>query len=230
MESKSIEAVAYLRVSGKGQVEGTGLDRQRDMCETYAKANGFSIVDTFTDEGVSGCLEPAHRPGLRALIGRLLLNSVRVLLVEHPDRLGRDSEVGPAVRLALRKVPGLRVIRVDRGVDVLDEGQRDQNTIDDLISDRARRLIVERTRRGRDRVRAATGRCEGRKPYGYFEHESRGLTRLIELVQGQRVSLRKAAETLTREGVPTRGGNPWTPYSVSLIAKRSASAVRGRAA
>ena len=42
-------AVAYLRVSGKGQVKGHGFKRQREEINRYAKQNGYEII-TFYEE------------------------------------------------------------------------------------------------------------------------------------------------------------------------------------
>lgn len=226
MNSGKIQAVTYLRVSGESQVEGDGLIRQRAACEAYARKHGIEIVDEFRDEGVSGCREPQYRPGLQALIGRLAMNGVRMVLVEHPDRLGRDSEVGPAVRLALRKIGGLRVIRTDREIDILDESSRDLNTIDDLIADRARRLLVDRMAKARARKRAAGIRCDGRKPYGFRSEEASGLDRLISLAHGERLSLRKIAGVLNSERIPTRSGRPWAAGSVASVLKSTASPIR----
>jgi DNA invertase Pin-like site-specific DNA recombinase len=64
-------AVSYLRVSGKGQIEGDGFDRQREAVERYAKTSGFDVLDEYRDEGVSGTRELADRPGLAALLDRL---------------------------------------------------------------------------------------------------------------------------------------------------------------
>jgi DNA invertase Pin-like site-specific DNA recombinase len=225
MNSGKIQAVTYLRVSGESQVEGDGLIRQRAACEAYARKHGIEIVDEFRDEGVSGCREPQYRPGLQALIGRLAMNGVRMVLVEHPDRLGRDSEVGPAVRLALRKIGGLRVIRTDREIDILDESSRDLNTIDDLIADRARRLLVDRMAKARARRRDAGIRCDGRKPYGFRSGESAGLDRLIGLVRGERLSLRRVASILNSENVPTRSGRPWSAGSVASVVRSTTSPI-----
>lgn len=214
-----VPAVVYLRVSSQGQVDGHGLQRQREACEAFAQANGYTIVDTFSDEGVSGCLEPAYRPGLQALIGRLHLNGVRVVLVEHPDRLGRDSEVGPAVRLALRKVDGLRLIRVDRGLDMLADQSRDLNTIDDLIADRARRLLVERMASARAKVRAQGLRCEGRKPFGYRPGEAETVKR-IKALRRRGKSLRAIAQALDGEGRSSRSGKPWSATAIASILAR----------
>lgn len=50
---KKTPAVAYLRVSGKAQAgaDKDGLPRQREAVQTFARRNGYEIVDEFRDEG-----------------------------------------------------------------------------------------------------------------------------------------------------------------------------------
>src|SRR5262250_2803801 len=90
-------AVSYLRVSGKGQVDGDGFPRQRETIERYAKAAGFDLVAEFRDEGVSGAKELDDREGLSDLLTRIRSNGVRVVLVERADRLARDLIVGELI-------------------------------------------------------------------------------------------------------------------------------------
>jgi DNA invertase Pin-like site-specific DNA recombinase len=227
MSTSPITAVTYLRVSGTSQVEGDGFPRQRAACEAYARANGIEIVDEFRDEGVSGCTEPAYRPGLQALIGRLMLNGVRTVLVEHPDRIGRDEEVSPAVRLALRKIPGIRLIAVNTGRNMLarDRFTRMANQQEDTYAAWAREDLVQRLADARARRRQAGIRCDGRKPYGWRDGETAGLDRLLTLVRVEGRSFRAAAATLNAEGFPTRSGKPWQAGSVASVAKSTSSAI-----
>ena len=87
------KAVSYLRVSGKGQADGDGPERQRLAIARFAKAAGYSLVEEYSDIGVSGTKELADRPGLAALIDHLESNGVRVVIVERADRLARDLMV-----------------------------------------------------------------------------------------------------------------------------------------
>ena len=64
-------AFAYLRVSGKGQLEGDGFTRQREAIDRYAKAHDIEIVRTFEEEGVSGKTDPENRFALTDLIASL---------------------------------------------------------------------------------------------------------------------------------------------------------------
>ncbi len=49
-----MKAYGYLRVSGKGQVDGDGLIRQEQAISDYAIAHGIEVAMIFREEGVSG--------------------------------------------------------------------------------------------------------------------------------------------------------------------------------
>ena len=61
-------AVGYLRVSGLGQVSGDGLQRQECAVRDYARRHRLTVIEVFTDPGVSGTKELEHREGLSRLI------------------------------------------------------------------------------------------------------------------------------------------------------------------
>ena len=65
------KAFAYLRVSGKGQVEGDGFTRQLEAIKKYAKANDIKIIRVFREEGVSGTKDLENRPALSELMTAL---------------------------------------------------------------------------------------------------------------------------------------------------------------
>ena len=67
--------------------------------------------------------------------------------------------------------------------------------------------IVLRLRGARMRKWAQDGRCEGRKPYGYYEGEAEALERLKSLrVEG--LGFDRIAARLNDEHIPTRTGRP----------------------
>ena len=51
-------AVAYLRVSGASQIDGTGFDRQHQSCAEYAQQNGLHLVDVFRAPVTTAKLAP----------------------------------------------------------------------------------------------------------------------------------------------------------------------------
>lgn len=111
------KALSYLRVSGKGQIDGDGLPRQRAAIARSAKVNGVEVVDEFTDAGVSGTKELEHRDGLSDLMASIRSNGTRLVLVERADRLARDLMVSEVLLGEFRKL-GVQVIAADSGTDL----------------------------------------------------------------------------------------------------------------
>jgi site-specific DNA recombinase len=88
MSMVSKKAVAYIRVSSTGQVDGTGLDRQESAVREFAKVNKLDLVKIYRDEGISGTVEGFDRPRL-ALLASEIEEGVAII-VENADRLARD--------------------------------------------------------------------------------------------------------------------------------------------
>ena len=98
------KAVSYLRVSGKGQVDGDGFPRQRAAIARFCKAAKYDLVEEFRDEGVSGTKDLDSRPGLAALLDRIESNGVTVLKLRAArERLRRKGH-----RVEGRKPYGFR--------------------------------------------------------------------------------------------------------------------------
>ena len=66
------------------------------------------------------------------------------------------------------------------------------------------------------RKRAQEGRCEGRKPFGYYEGEAEALKRIQEL-RSEGLGFDRLAAKLNAEGIPTRTGKPWHGVVVNRI-------------
>ena len=82
-------------------------------------------------------------------------------------------------------------------------------------------MLVAKLKGARQRRKAATGRCEGRKAYGYLNGEPEVVQRIVAL-RRKALPLQAIADTLNREGVQTRMGRQWTPMQVSNVVKRAA--------
>lgn len=219
--TKKTPALAYLRVSGKGQVHGDGLPRQRDAIARYARKAGVDLVAEYADEGVSGTLGLADRPGLTALVEHLSSNGVRLVIVEKADRLARDLIEGELILRELRKL-GARVIEAEGGNDVTEGDQSNPTAklirqILGAVSEFERDAVVMKLRAARNRKRRSDGRCEGVKPFGFRSGESETLVLLRGLARpkrGQRTTYAAVAIALTEQGRPTRSGKPWTSSMV----------------
>src|SRR5262245_20588597 len=110
------KAVSYVRVSGKGQADGDGPERQRQIIQGFAKSSGLAIVEEYSDLGVSGTRELSDRPGLARLLDRIQSNGVRTVIVERADRVARDLMVQEVIVGQFAKL-GARILTAD-GVDL----------------------------------------------------------------------------------------------------------------
>src|ERR1035437_10709291 len=117
MAARKTKAFSYLRVSGKGQIDGDGFKRQQDRISKYAKANRLEVVQEFRDEGVSGTKEALERPGLTDLFVAIKANGVRLVLVENATRVARDLMVSEIILAEFRKL-GVKVASADGDVDL----------------------------------------------------------------------------------------------------------------
>jgi len=73
-------------------------------------------------------------------------------------------------------------------------------------------------------MKAKTGRCEGRKPYGFYEGEERLIKRIKQLHRkprgGKRLGPYQIARILSKEGWSTRKAKEWRGSHISAILKR----------
>ena len=226
MEKKP--ALSYLRVSGIGQVDGDGLERQRLAVATYAKRNKLCIVAEFHEDGISGTAALSDRPSLSALFGRLADGDVQTVLVERADRLTRDLLAGELILAEFRRC-GVRVLD-SAGTDLtVADGDPTRTLVRQVLAAVAqfdKCALVHRMRTAKDRIAERTGkRPEGRKPYGHYPGEAAVVTRAMALldshVAGVRPHYATVARELNTEGLPTRTGVPWSGAMVRRILRRS---------
>jgi len=219
--------LAYLRVSGRGQIDGDGFPRQREAVARYARVHGVDVVDEYRDEGVSGTRDLDDREGLTELIERIRSNGVRLVLVERADRLARDLLVSEVLLAQFREL-GVRVIAADSGTDLTAADEDPTRVLIrqvlGAVSQFEKSVIVAKLRAARLRLRRATGRCEGRKPFGERPGEDRVLTRMRQLYRKprgrRRPSFGAIAAALNTEGLPTRTGARWRAGTVRRILRR----------
>jgi DNA invertase Pin-like site-specific DNA recombinase len=97
------KAFAYLRVSGKAQIQGDGFTRQLSAIKQHAAANDIKIVRVFREEGVSATKETMDRPAWADMMATLHSNGVRTIIVEKLDRVARDLMVQEAAIADIQK-------------------------------------------------------------------------------------------------------------------------------
>jgi len=215
-------AYAYLRVSGRGQVDGDGFPRQLSAVEQYAAAHGLAVSEVFREEGISGTKELENRPALQELLSAIEAGDVRVVIIERLDRLARDLMVQETIIGDLRK-RGIELVSVAEPDLCSDDPSRKLvRQIFGAIAEYEKAMIVLKLRGARQRIKARTGRCEGMTPFGEGRTEKRAVSRIVELRAGG-LAVDKIAAALNAEGLKPKYGKAWYGSSVSNVLRRYAA-------
>ena len=217
-------AIVYGRVSSDKQKEsGAGENAQGDDCAAWCARNGYELVGPFVEEeGISGASALDRRPKLLEAIAELRKGDV--LLVARRDRLGRDPIKVAMIEEEVRR-------RKCRVVSAAGEGTDDDEPESILM----RRILdaFAEFERFKTKIRTKTAAAAkrrrllrvGQTPYGW-EPDPSGptskktgkLLRVRQAADEQEVlkrirawrdggwSLRRIAEALNHEGLPTKRG------------------------
>jgi DNA invertase Pin-like site-specific DNA recombinase len=210
------KAHAYLRVSGKGQVDGDGFTRQLKAIREYAAAHDTKIVTVYREMGVSGTKESADRPAWSELMTALHSNGVKTVIVEKLDRLARDLMVQETIVADMRK-HGFELVSVAEPDLMANDPTRILvRQMMGAVAQYEKSQIVLKLRGARLRKRAKEGRCEGRKPFGYYHGESAAIERMKAL-RATGMGFDRIAAQLNGEGVKPRAGERWHGLVVNRI-------------
>ena len=213
-------AVSYLRVSGRGRVDG--FDRQRQTVAAFARAAGFRVEREYREEHTG-------TDQFTDMLAALLRDRwCRTVLVESVDRVARNVAVR-SLLLARLQAEGIAFYDATTGKNVTEETVEIREAmveVQGVFAEVEKKRRVERLSRARLERRALHGRSEGRLPFGMKPGEAATLTRLRQLARkprggGAHLSCAAIAATLNAERVPTRTGRPWAPRTVYGILKRA---------
>lgn len=228
-------AFAYLRVSGRGQIDGDGFPRQEAAVHKYASTNNFLVIQIFREEGISGTNELDRRPALIEMLKALSGSSVRHIIIERLDRLARDTFIQEMILRDLRQ-RGYKLISAEQGGE-LNEESPDATLIRKLlavIAEYDKSMICQKLRLSRDRKSEQNGgRIEGRKAFGHWSKWDYPLETQCPDEQGTvkqilditRASVKFHGElrysSITRQvneaGLVTRTGKPWREAGVREV-------------
>ena len=149
-----MRAAIYTRVSTLDQhTENQIPDLQR-----FAEARGWTIVQTYTDHGISGSKE--KRPGLDGMRADAKRRHFDTLIVWRLDRLGRSLRHLVTLLDELQAL-GVSFVALNQGIDSTTPAGRLQMHMLAAFAEFERDSIQERVRAGLARVRA-NGQTLGR--------------------------------------------------------------------
>lgn len=203
-----VKAFGYLRVSGKGQIDGDGFPRQLQAINGYAASHDIAIVKVFREKGVTGSKESMDRPAFAEMMTALHSNGVRTIIIEKLDRLARDLMVQEATIADLQKHGFTLVSVAEPDLMASDPTRILMRQLMGAVAQYDKSQIVLKLRGARMRKRAKEGRCEGRKPYGFFDGEDSVIERMRAL-RASGLGFDRIAAQLNSEGLKTRTGAQW---------------------
>ncbi len=87
-----MDAVGYVRVSTDQQVDhGVSLETQHERIRAYTLLHKLNLVEIVSDEGISGSIPLADRPGGRRVLDLLRHDGAGHVVALKLDRLFRDA-------------------------------------------------------------------------------------------------------------------------------------------
>lgn len=219
-------AVGYIRASTSDQAHT--LETQRAAIEGFCAREGLTLVDVFTDAGVSGSLSIEQRPALSEALAAAEGYGAH-LVVQRWDRLSRDMVASILVEQTLQKA-GARVLSADGSGNGEDETAELIRNILRSMSTWERRIIAKRTRETLAGLKASGKRWNCRAPYGLRLSEDQKAVvpdaseqtaiDLMRKLYAEGMSLRDIARRLEAEGFQPRG-KAWHPTTISRCLQAS---------
>jgi DNA invertase Pin-like site-specific DNA recombinase len=224
----AMKAYAYLRVSGKGQVVGTGFDRQLESIQEFCKKAGYEIGRVFREQ-VSGTKDELDRVEFKIMIAEILRDGIDTIIVESLDRLAREYRIQEQLLIYLAS-KGISLISANTGENITealaeDPMKKAMIQIQGIFAELDKSLTVKKLRTAREKIRKETGKCEGRKSYKETNEGAKILREIRRLRRKRKSRVRttfsEIAEILNSQGYTAANGRPFTGNTIRGIYHRS---------
>ena len=217
-----IKAVAYYRTSSETNVgaDKDTLKRQREAVSKFAKSAGFDLIAEYSDDGVKGADPVDQRPGFTAMVARIAGNGVRTIIVETASRFARDLIV-QETGWRMLKDAGVTLIAADSPDAFLDDTPTAVliRQILGAVSQFEKAMLVAKLKGARDRKKAETGKCGGRKSYAERDAAMVAMAKKLARypVKGRKRSLREIAAELEAGGHKTMNGKQFAATAIARM-------------
>jgi DNA invertase Pin-like site-specific DNA recombinase len=210
-------AIAYTRVSTQGQGRsGLGLEAQQAALARFAEAEGFNLLQTFSEvETGKGADALDRRPQLSAaLAAARRCGKGTPIIVAKLDRLSRDVHFISG--LMSHRTP---FIVAELGADA----DPFMLHLYAALAEKERRLISQRTKDALDARKAQGKKLGGMRDKSIQTRDeakarAEDLRPLLAELSGK--SANAIAAEFNRRGVATPTGSPWSAKTVSRVQKR----------
>jgi DNA invertase Pin-like site-specific DNA recombinase len=147
--TKPKRAAVYTRVSTDQQT----MQNQRIELEAAASARGWTVVEVYSDNGISGAKGREGRPGLDSMLRDAVKRKFDVLMVWAVDRLGRSL---PDLLSTMQELHGAKVdlFLHQQGLDTTTASGRAMFQMLGVLSEFERSMIQSRVKAGLARAKA----------------------------------------------------------------------------
>lgn len=157
-----MRAAIYARYSSEMQRSASIEDQARN-CRRRADAEGWIIVTTFADEGISG--SDSTRPQYQQMIAAAGRHEFDVLLLDDLSRLARDS-IEQEKTIRRLEFMQIRIIATSDGYDSESKARKVTRGFKGLMNEIFLDDLRAKTHRGQE-GQARKGFWNGGRPYGY---------------------------------------------------------------
>ncbi len=226
----TLRACIYARYSSDLQSDASIEDQIR-LCSEKAKAEGWDIVEVYSDAGISGA--SLMRPGIQSLIQASMNGAYDIVLCEALDRLSR----------ALPDISGLYQRMNFAGCKIVTLSEGEITTMHIGLKGTMNELFLQdlaaKTKRGM-RGKVENGMSGGGISYGYKKvvrkfdangeairgdreinpEQSKVITRIFQEYANDNKSPKAIAADLNAENIPCPSGKAWGQSTINGNRKR----------
>ena len=248
MPEKTYHAAIYTRLSRDDDRAGESLsiENQKEMLTRYVQEQGWDLVSTYIDDGVSGTT--FDRPGLNQMIADVRAGKINLIVVKDLSRFGRDYiETGKYIDVIFPSL-GCRFIALNDGVDTIRKDNEMIMIFKNVMNDFYARDTSNKIKAVK-RSTFRTGKYIGcYAPYGYIkdpqDHHrflvdppAAAVVRRIFALRCQGLGCRKIAQMLNEEGTmpprdyyyqakgtpnPHRQNGMWNDVTIRVLLRNEA--------
>lgn len=215
---KTRKAIAYCRISTRGQEKNTSLEDQEEKIAAFAKSQDIEIIATFKDIATATNLK---RSGYLDAIEFMENNQVDCFMVAKFDRAHRNQLNMLSFEKTLRD-KGVAFISVNELIDTSAPSGQLMFQILGSFSEFECNRIRERTRSGRKRKLAQNKSVGGRVPLGY-DTEYNIIDEEVEIVRelfwlyNEKKSLGRVKEIANSRGYKGKNNKVFSRQSIHII-------------